>query len=212
MYTLYYSPGACSLAVHVLLNELNQPVKLVDVSLAQGKNKDPEFLKVNPRGAVPVLVDDGHVIREGGAILTYLMDKHNSPMLPKSGKERATALQWLMFANATLHPTYSKTFMVGKVAGLDDTAKAALYENIYAQINSQWAELNAELASKPYICGKECSAADILFTVISGWAPWLPGGDKIVLGSNVQRMIKDVTARPSYQQAVAAETASSKAA
>lgn len=204
MYTLYYSPAACSMAVHVILNELNQEVKLVNVSLSEGKNRDPEFLKVNPRGQVPVLVDDGHVIREGAAIIVYLMDKHNSALLPKSGKERATALQWLMYGNATLHAAYSKAFMINR-AEIDNAAKATLMKAAIGAINTLWAELDSELATKPYLCGNECSAADILVTVIANWAQWLPAEHIIVLGDNVKRLVKTVIARPAYQKAIAAE-------
>src|SRR5262249_40965590 len=97
MYKLYYSPGACSMAVHVLLNEIGAPLQLESASTKEGKNRSPEFLKINPRGQVPVLDMDGHIMREGGAILSYLCDKHNSPLLPREGIARADALEWLMF-------------------------------------------------------------------------------------------------------------------
>ena len=82
------------MAVHIALNECNQPVKLEKSDPA---NKTAEFLKYNPRGQVPVLIDDGMVIREGAAILIHILEKHNSPLMPKSGKERTAALEWLMF-------------------------------------------------------------------------------------------------------------------
>ncbi|MBY0408155.1 MAG: glutathione S-transferase, partial [Rickettsiales bacterium] len=110
MYQLYYSPGACSLAIHVTLLELGVPFKANKIDLSKGENRTPEFLKLNPRGSVPVLLDGDQIIREGAAQLLYLLDKHKSPLLPASGPERATALEWLMFANATLHPVYSRGF------------------------------------------------------------------------------------------------------
>ena len=83
MYTLYYIPGACSMAIHVLLNELGQEVKLVNVGDPKGgRERPPEFLKINPRGNVPVLSDDGFIVREGAAIILYLLEKHKSPLLP----------------------------------------------------------------------------------------------------------------------------------
>ena len=86
-YTLYYMPGACSMAVHVVLNELGQEVTLEN---AKADPKPAGFLKANPRGQVPVLVDGDLVVREGAAIMIYLLDKHTSPLLPRSGKERAS--------------------------------------------------------------------------------------------------------------------------
>ena len=110
MYKLYYSPGACSMAINAVLNECNQPVTLEKVDISPGKPRAPEFLKVNPRGQVPVLIDDEQILREGAAMLIHICEKHNSPLLPKSGKERDVALEWLMFCNATLHPAYGSQF------------------------------------------------------------------------------------------------------
>src|ERR1700722_18808355 len=116
MYKLYYSPGACSMAIHVMLNECNQPVTLEKIEISKGQGQTPEFLKINPRGQVPVLVDGDKVLREGAAILMYLADKHQSPLLPKSGKEHTDAVEWLMFCNASLHPAYGRTFFLMKNA------------------------------------------------------------------------------------------------
>jgi glutathione S-transferase len=209
MYTLYYMPGACSMAVHVVLNELNQPVKLENVSDPSGGSKrPPEFLKVNPRGNVPTLVDDGHVIREGGAIISYLLDKHNSPMLPKSGKERATALEWLMFCNATLHPAYGKAFFALKNFTGDTQEK--ILSVVIEHINKNWQDVEARLTESPYLCGKECTAADILLTVIANWSSYLP--KPVQIGPKAKALFKKVIARPAYQKALTTEKVEYKAA
>lgn len=210
MYTLYGMTGACSMAVHVVLNELNQPVKVVDVRVPQGQPKPPEFLKINPRGNVPVLIDGDIVMREGGAIISYLLDKHDSPMLPKAGKGRALALEWLMFANASVHPAYSKVFgLLG--APVDDAAKEKMLKAAYAQINKYWADVDQRLGESPYVAGGECSAADILLAVIANW-----GQDSFAknftFGPNLKRMLKAVSSRPAYQKALADENITYKAA
>ena len=207
MYTLYYSPGACSMAVHAVLNEMNQPVTLVKAKSADGQ-KTSEFLQANPRGQVPTLVEDGFVMREGGAILVYLMDKHQSPLLPKSGKERAAALEWLMFANASLHPAYSKAFGSGSYE--DKDVAAAVFKAAIEQINKLWKDIDGHLAKNKYLGGNQIGAADILVTVIANWGQaW---GQKAVLGENVKRLIKEVIARPSYQKALKDEQVEYKAA
>ncbi len=71
MYTLYGMTGSCSMAVHVILNELNVPFTVEDVRAPEGQPRPAEFMKLNPRGSVPVLVVDGQPIREGGAIIAY---------------------------------------------------------------------------------------------------------------------------------------------
>jgi glutathione S-transferase len=202
MYTLYYLPGACSMAVHAVLNELGQAVKLENVSVPRGQPRTPEFLKINPRGNVPVLIDDGQSIREAGAILTYLLDKHESPMLPKSGFPRAVALEWLAFANATLHPAYSRVFFILKTltdpAGKEEALTAAI-----ESINKLWVDVHGRLDKAQYVCGSECTSADILIAVIANWSPMFP--KPIVLGKNVKRLLADVSARPSFQQALKTE-------
>jgi glutathione S-transferase len=200
MYQLYYSAGACSLAVHAILNEIGQPVELISASLSEGKNRTPEFLKINPRGSVPVLVDDGHVIREGAAQIIYLLDKHKSDLLPASGIARATALEWLMFCNATLHPAYSRVFGARK-SNAEESVKAAITSMAIKYINQLWAEVDAHLANHSYLCGEQLTAADILMTVIANWSSGFP----ITLGANVTRMLKDASSRPAFQKALTAE-------
>lgn len=210
MYTLYGMTGSCSMALHIILNELNQPVNVIDVRVPAGQPRPAEFLAINPRGNVPVLIDDGHVMREGGAIISYLLDKHNSPMLPKSGPARMNALEWLMFANASMHPAYSRVFFA--LAHLKNEAgKEEMIAVSLKAINKLWADVDAQLAKTPFICGDEISAADILLSVIANW-----GQDsfakQLTFGENVKRMLKAVSARPAYQKALAAEGVTYKAA
>ncbi len=203
-------PGACSMAIHAVLNELGQEVKLENVRVPEGQARNPEFLKINPRGQVPVLVEeDGNPIREGGAIIAYLLDKHNSPLMPKSGKARAKALEWLMFANATMHPAYSRIFFTMRNIS-DQNAKEQIFAVTAAQINKLWAEVDEQLAKTKYICGAEISAADILLTVIANWGVGMFPFE-IKLGENVKRMLKEVTARPSFKAALEREGVEYKA-
>jgi glutathione S-transferase len=210
-YQLYYSSGACSMAVHVLLNELNQSVELIDTSISQQKNKSAEFLKINPRGEVPVLVDNGTVITEGGAIITYVCDGNPSPLFPKAdaGVSRAKALEALMFCNASLHVAYSKAFMIGR-ATIDQASKEVLSKQICDSIQNLWNFCDEKLASQKYLAGDTFTAADILMTVIANWNGWLP--QPITLGPNVKRVIREVSARPAYQKALEIEGVEYKAA
>jgi glutathione S-transferase len=202
-------PGACSMAIHVLLNELGEHPKLENVGdPAGGQHRPADFLKVNPRGNVPTLVDDGHVIREGAAIITYLLDKHQSPLLPKSGRERATALEWLMFCNATLHPAYARTFFALK--NFDGEVKEKVVTAFVEQINKLWKDVEERLEKSPYLAGKNVTAADILLTVIANWASYLP--KPIHMGPHAKKLFKTIIARPSYQKALATEKVEYKAA
>lgn len=209
MYTLYGMTGSCSMAVHVILNELKQPYDYIDVRVPAGKEKPADFLKANPRGSVPVLVDDGTVIREGGAIITYLLDKHDSPLLGK-GIARGKALEWLMFANATLHPTYAKVFHAMGTTQ-DAAQKDQLINSTLERINTLWADVNEQLGRTKYVAGDTVTGGDILLSVIANWLQ-SNYGTKITLGENTKRMIKDVTARPAFQKALADEKVTYNAA
>ncbi len=210
MYKLYYSPASCSMAVHVALIETGAEFELARISIPAGDNKKPEFLKLNPRGQVPVLVEDGTtVIREGGAILSYLLDKHKNPLLPSSGPARAAALEALMWANASLHPAYGRAFWAGK-AFSDPAVKAEVQKAACAGIQSYWDEAEERLAKSKYMAGATLTMGDILMTVIANWNQWIP--HEIRLGLNVQRVIREVIARPSYQKALKTEQVEYKAA
>jgi glutathione S-transferase len=198
MYTLYYIPGACSMAVHIVLNELGQEVKLENVS---GDTRPADFLKINPRGQVPVLTKEGLIMREGAAILIYLMEKHNSPILPRSGSEHESMLEWLMFCNATLHPAYGKAFFARRsfTGDVQDQVITAAAE----QINKLWKDVETRLEQTPYLAGKDCTAPDILLTVIANWTPNIP--KTIEFGPKTKELFKKVIERPAYQKALATE-------
>lgn len=201
-YTLYYKPGACSMAVHIVLNELGVPFDAVK----QTDLKAPDFLKLNPRGQIPLLIVDGEPVKEGAAILTYLLDTHDSAgaLMPKSGLSRAKALEWLMWCNASLHPACSKVFWLAK-ANLDDAAKAELSKVFTGQVQTLWDEADARLAKSKYLAGDSITVADILLAVIANWGVGAPG-------ANVKRVLKDVVARPAYQKTLQVEEISYKAA
>lgn len=208
MYQLYYSPGTCSMAIHVILNELGVPFEAKKIDIMKGEQKTPEFLKLNPRGAVPVLVDDGKVIREGAAIILYLLEKHKSPLMPKDGYAHAQALEWLLFANSTLHPTYGRGFMLMKTE-LDKGAKETLMKATTDQITKLWKEVDEKLEKSKYVAGDTVTAADILLTVIANWSASFQG---ITLGSNIKRLFKEITSLPSYQKALKEEQVEYKVA
>jgi glutathione S-transferase len=202
MYTLFCMPGACSLAVHAVLNELGQSVDIRLVTGDAGAQNRAKLLEYNALGQVPVLVDGDVVLREGAAILLYLLDKHKSPLMPSNPKERAQALQWLMFANATLHPAYARYFFLKKNTSdpkvLNDLGTIAA-----SKVNDLWAELDKHLESNKYCCGDTVTAADILITIIANWSGRLP--QPIVFGKNTERLLKEISKRPCFADALKRE-------
>ncbi len=190
------------MAVHVALNEIGAEFKLENVAVPNGQPKSPEYLKINPRGAVPTLTIDDFIFREGGAILIYLLDTHKNSLLPASGLERAAALEWLCFANSTLHPAYSRCFAQHKILG--DAAKDnPLYKPSIELIQKYWNEIEERLQSREYLCGDNCTIADILITVIANWSVAMK--EPINFGVKTKAFFARVIERPSYQKAMAAE-------
>lgn len=209
MYTLFYSPGACSMAVHIALLECGQTVKLEKVDLKAGQQRSPDFLKLNPRGQVPVLVDGEQVIREGAAQMLHVLEKHKSSLMPSADPARATALEWLMFGNATLHPAYSRMFFLMRNAEEGSTKEALL--NVGAvMIQKLWDEVEQRLSTQPYVAGKDVTIADILLTVIANWSGNVPRA--INFGENTKKLFRTIIARPTYQQAMQVEGVEYKAA
>jgi glutathione S-transferase len=206
-YQLYYSPGACSMAVHVLLRELNQPVDLVRVDLRAPR--DEAFLKISPRGQVPVLMEDGVPIYEGAAILIHLCEKFRSELLPAEGVLRGKALQALMFFNASVHPAYSKFSFVSKSATIDEKAKDAIKREACDKIQEIWDLVDAYLGENAYLAGDRITVGDILMTVIANW-DWVSCPPR--LGANVKRVIGEISQRPSFQEALAQEGVEYRAA
>jgi glutathione S-transferase len=208
MYKLFYSPGACSMAVHVALNETGAKYELARADL-HGAQKDAELLKVNSRHQVPVLVDDKTVVREGAAILIHLLEKENSPLMPKSKPTRAKALEWLCWANSSLHPAYGLGFSV-KGISQDAAVQDAVGKFAVAKIQRLWDDAEAHLAKNKYLAGDIMTVGDILMAVIANWSPKMPSA--INLGPNVKRVLKEIVARPSYQEALQSEQVEYKVA
>lgn len=198
MYTLYYSPGACSLAVQVILRELGVEFKLVN------KQHVSDFSTVSPVGAVPVLESGSHRLREGAAIILHLLEAHPNTLLPASGDGRTQTIQQLMFANATVHPAYSKLFFLA--GALEESpVKTAAMEAAARSVEKLWQVVEQELGERKYLGGNDYSPADILLTVYSSWGQFFPVDIRIP--ETVERMIERVTSQPVFQAALQAEQA-----
>jgi len=203
MYTLYFIPGACSLATQVVLREMGQAVQLVN------KENVENFGKINPVGSVPVLESEGELLREGVAIILQLLDRHENSLMPTAGEAKSKALENLLFANATMHPAYGRLFFLSQ--HLNDGAEKdqALLVATDA-INHLWQVVEQKLEDHRYLGGERVSAADILLAVYSRWGEFFPVDIKI--GVKAREMLDSVIALPSFQAALDAEAAASKAA
>ena len=125
---LYYHPRACSLAPHIILEELGLPYSRHLVDLRKKQNRESEYLALNPTGAVPALVVDGETLTETQAILTYLGDLRPEPeLLPRPGDFlRYRAHEWMNFLSSSVHVYVRSMFRPSAYAGADDAVESAV--------------------------------------------------------------------------------------
>ncbi len=192
MYTLYTIPGSCSSGITVLLEKLQleyTPVKREDV---------PNYSDLVPTNQVPALkLPDGQIITEGAAIVLYLLEKHNSPMLPADLSQKAEFLRWLIFDYATLHPAYGRMFGIQYKTQMDENEKVNVLKQYATHTSSLWAILDNELEKKRFITGDHPTIVDYLATIYSGWGNNFQG-IKITLGKNVERLVEEVSVLPEF--------------
>ena len=106
MLTLYYGPGACSMAAHIVLEESGEKYEPRKVNLAEGEQRTEAYLKINPQGRVPALkLDNGEPLAENTAILPYLGKRFK--MWPNDAKSEAKALSMIGYFAASVHPAHA---------------------------------------------------------------------------------------------------------
>ena len=161
---LYYSPGACSQAPHIILHETGLPFGKVRVDLETKRLESGEdFLAIAPKGAVPLLeLDDGELLSENAVILQYIADQapgwHLIP--PYGTMERYRALEWLNYIATELHKGFAPLFHPGG----EPRAHAV------AALEAKFDFVEAQLGAGPFLAGEEFGVADSYLFVILGWA------------------------------------------
>ncbi len=175
MHTLYYSPGAASMAVHWLLIELGIAHELSLVDFESRVQKSPAYLALNPSGVVPTLVVDGRPHAEAGALLVHLADTHPESRLspPVGAPLRMAFLQWMFHLANVVQPLFRMWWYPHEPAG-PDGAEAVL-EATRARIEAEWDLVDAALAQRgPYLLGDWPCAADFHLTVLMRWSRNMP--------------------------------------
>ena len=165
---LYYSPNACSLSDHIVLEWIGKPYETVKLS-REGR-QTPEFLALNPVGAVPVLEHEGWVLTQNAAILGYLAETNPEAGLfgDGSAKSRAEVVRWFAFVNSDLHPTFKPLF--GATAYLEDPIMIEkTRQHAKASLRTLFARADTQLAGGDWIAGSR-SIADPYLYVVLRWA------------------------------------------
>jgi glutathione S-transferase len=196
---LYYAPGACSMAPHIVLRELGKKFDLEKVDLGAKKTEGgKDFWKVNGKGYVPTLeIKKGEVLTEVSTILQYLADKAKATkMLPKAGTmARYRTMETLNYISAELHK------MIGGIfnPAMPEEGKAALRDRASKRI----AWLDGVLAKNKFVTGKSFSVADAYAFTVLGWCAHT--GIDLAQWKNVSAYMGRMATRPSVQATLKAE-------
>jgi glutathione S-transferase len=204
MYKLYYFPGNANLAPHMLLEEIGAPYELVLVDRDSNEHKSPPYLKLNPTGRIPVLIDGDLVLFETAAICLHLADRHpEAELAPALGTdERAEFYKWLIYLTNTLQAELITYFYPGRLAD-DEAAAAQVKAHAEERISGKGGMLdiieNQLAQSGAWLLGARYSAADPYLMMLARWTRGMahPARERSHLG----RYLDAMAARPAVQRA-----------
>jgi glutathione S-transferase len=206
MLKLYYSPGACSLAPHIVLEEQGAPYALELVAIAEGKTRTPEYLAINPKGRVPVLMtEEGEVLTELPAICWYLAQQSSHPLLfPLDKLAAARVLEWCNWLSGTVHAmAFGQLWRPQRFA--DETGSHPVIQTKgRADILEHFGSIERRIGSRDWAVGNAYTVVDAYLLVFFRW------GNRIGLDMRSgypgwTRHAERVAARPAVQRALRQE-------
>jgi glutathione S-transferase len=175
MIKLFSEHGSCALAIHIVLEWIGEPYELQEVKLG-----DPEYLKINPLGQVPVIIDgDRNVMTQGEAILKYLARKYPAAKLGDDGtlQDEYDLNRWMAFLTSDLHPAFVPFSKPERYStDRSDRIKQATKEASYKLIDRMYAYLEQHLNSKECVVGNRRTIADAYAFALIRWGNSLPNG------------------------------------
>ena len=216
MLQLHYFPGNASLTPHMLLEELGVPYELKLVDRTQGAHKRPDYLRLNPNGLIPVLVESSAaglgggdlVLYETAAICLHLVDAHpQAGLAPALGTAaRAHFYKWLVWLTNTLQAMLIHYFYGERMVDPANAAAAAQVKaHAEAKVGALLDQLDAELArhGQPWLLGERFSVVDLYALMLCRWTRGFdrPARSLPQLGPYLQRVL----ARPAVLRAFAQE-------
>jgi len=196
---LYYFPGACSFAPHLVAREAGISLDLEKVDLGSRRTASGEdYATVNPKGYVPALrLDDGSVLTEVSALIQYLADLAPAcGLIPAAGTmERYRVLEWIGYIATEIHKGFGPLWN----AKLAPEARAAAVAALARRLDL----VEQVLARQPYLAGQGFSVVDAYLFTVASWAPWV----KLDMAPwpKLREYLARIAARPKVQEALAAE-------
>src|SRR5687768_11551587 len=203
MLTLYYSPGACSLAAHIVLEEAGAEFEAKRVTILKGEHQTPEYLRLNPHGRVPTLTDGDFVLTESLAILSYLGHRFaDAGLLDLDNLEHLGRTHELLgFFSSSVHIAFAQVFRAARFAE-GESAQAEIAASGRTAVEKHFTELEAP-AKGDWIVGGRYSIADPYLLVFYRWG-WRIGLD-MGLYPGWTRHKEEMLKRPAVQRAVTRE-------
>jgi glutathione S-transferase len=208
MLTLYYYPSNASFAPHVLLHELGLPFTLALVDRAADAQRSPQYLKLNPNGLIPVLVDGDTVLHETAAICMHLCDRQSALAPRLASAERAQYTKWLFWMSNTLqsmliHYFYPDRFVdAGNVDGA-----AQVKRHAEARIAPMLQQIDDQFAAHggPWLLGADYCGADPLAFMLCRWTRGFVNSRPAREYTHIGPYLKRAFDRPAVQAAARTE-------
>ena len=204
MYALHYYPGNASLLPHMALREAGVPFELRLVDRSQDAQNSAEYLRLNPNGRIPVLVQGDLVLFETAAIALYLADQHpEAGLAPLPGTpERAPFYKWMVHLTNTPQAEYRAWFYPWQHVA-DPAAADSVKQASGERLGRMFDVIASQLGDGPWLLGKRFSAADLFLLMLVRWGRAMPHPPRDVpqLASHAQRVL----ARPAVQATLVAE-------
>ena len=205
--TLYYAPNSCALASHIALEEVGADVDYVRLDLSKGDSRHPEYLKLNPKGRVPVMRTDRGVLSESPAILAWIAQTWPQGNIAPVNDPWAFAQvnSFNHFLSGTLHAIgYSGIFRSMRFAD-DEASRAAVKEKAYQTVTESLDLIEGKLHADAWVHGDAYTTSDAYLTVLYGWRRALDR--ELRPFPKLAALEARVLARPAVQRAIAATNA-----
>ncbi len=199
---LFYAPGACSIGIHVLMEELGKPYEGIAVNLREGAQYKPEFTSVNPKSKVPTLVDDDGTVRTEFPAIAYWLARTNpfANLLPDNIDLQAKALEVMDYCVATIHMQgFARLFRTANFSP-NESDEAAVKARGTEIAEKGFAAMDKALEGKDYAVGP-FSIADSALFYVEFWGKRVG----IALPANCAAHLDRMLARPSVQRTLKAE-------
>jgi len=203
-YVLYYYPGNASLLPHMLLREIGVPMALRLVDRNVNAQKSPDYLRLNPNGRIPVLLDGDLVLYETAAITLHLVDRHPEARLapPVGTADRGQFYKWMVHLTNTPQAEYRAWFYPHEHTA-DPAAAPSVKEAARQRLEAMFDRIAVQLDGRDWLLDWGFSAADLFLFMLVRWGRGMPRPprDLPALAAHAAR----VAARPAVLAALAAE-------